>query len=368
MTLASIPSPTTAVWDVGPLPIRAYALFIVLGIIVACLVTEARLRARGAPRWAVLDIAVWAVPFGIVGARLYHVITTPDRFFGETGELMEIVRIWHGGLGIWGGIAGGAVGAWLGCRQLKLPFLAVADAAAVGIPLAQAVGRLGNWFNNELYGAETSLPWGLQVHRMVDGRAVPDPVTGETLLPGLYHPTFLYELLWNIGVAILVWQVGKRLRLGHGRQFALYVMAYTAGRAWIEMLRIDDTADMPVPGATDTVTTVLGQRVNVWVAVLVFLLALGYFLAFRGRPQEFLVPEPDGDGYRVVTEQEYRDHLAAVAAADAEPDTPGTEPDATAGSDDTAVPSDTAARDDTAVRDDTAEPAESAGGRTRDSD
>ncbi|WP_239678597.1 prolipoprotein diacylglyceryl transferase [Natronosporangium hydrolyticum] len=325
MTLASIPSPTTAVWDLGPVPVRAYALFIVLGIVLACVVTELRLRARGAPRWAVLDIAVWAVPFGIVGARLYHVITSPDRFFGEDGELAAIIRVWEGGLGIWGAIAGGALGAWLACRQLKLPFLMVADAAAVGIPLAQAVGRIGNWFNNELYGAETTLPWGLEVHRMVNGQAVPDPVTGESALPGLYHPTFLYEALWCVGVAVLVWLVGKQLRLGAGRQFALYVMAYTAGRAWIEMLRIDDTSEVPVPGAADTVMTVLGLRVNVWVAAGVFLAALVYFIMVRG-PQEFLVQRAEGEGFEVVTEEEFRAHQAAAGDPEVAAETHGGPP------------------------------------------
>lgn len=315
MTLASIPSPTTAAWEIGPVPVRAYALFIILGIVIACAIAEARMRARGAPKWAVLDIAVWAVPFGIIGARLYHIITSPDRFFGEGGEPLKMLYIWEGGLGIWGAVAGGAVGVLIACRQMGLPFAVVADATAVGLPLAQAVGRLGNWFNNELYGSETSLPWGLQVHRMVDGQAVPDPVTGETLLPGLYHPTFLYEALWNIGVAILVWQVGKRLRLGRGRQFALYVMAYTAGRFWIEMLRIDDTSQVPVPGAEDLVITFLGQRINVWVSVLVFLGALLYFLRVRG-PQEYLVPAEEGNGYRVVTEAEFHAHQAAEPAGE----------------------------------------------------
>jgi len=319
VTLALIPSPTTAVWHLGPVPIRAYALFIVAGIVIACVVTEARLRARGAPRLSVLDLAVWAVPFGIVGARLYHVITTPERFFGEGGDPVEILYVWNGGLGIWGGIAGGAVGVWLACRQLHLPFRMVADAAAVGIPLAQAVGRLGNWFNNELYGASTSLPWGLQVHQMENGRAVPNPVTGELTLPGLYHPTFLYEALWSVGAAILVWQLGKRLKLGRGRQFALYVMAYTAGRFWIEMLRIDDTADMPTLDAADTVLTFLGQRVNVWVSLLVFLAGLAYFLRVRG-PQEFLLPATDGPGFRVVTEAEYEQaRLAGPDPAAGEP-------------------------------------------------
>ncbi|MPZ25883.1 MAG: prolipoprotein diacylglyceryl transferase [Micromonosporaceae bacterium] len=311
-----MPSPTTAVWDLGGVPIRAYALFIVAGIIVACVVTEARLRARGAPRYTVLDLAVWAVPFGIVGARLYHVITSPDRFFGEGGSPVEILYVWNGGLGIWGGIAGGAVGVWLACRQMKLPFRVVADASAVGIPLAQAVGRLGNWFNNELYGARTTLPWGLEVHQMEDGQAVPNSVNGELVLPGLYHPAFLYEALWSIGVAILVWQVGNWLRLGRGRQFALYVMAYTAGRFWIELLRIDDTADVPTLDAADTVMTILGQRVNVWVSALVFLGALVYFLRVRG-PQEFLVPVDEDRGFRVVTEPEFRQwELTAAEPAD----------------------------------------------------
>jgi prolipoprotein diacylglyceryl transferase len=329
VTLALIPSPTTSVWHLGPLPVRAYALFIVAGIIVACVVTEARMRARGAPRYTVLDLAVWAVPFGIVGARLYHVITSPDRFFGEGGSPVEILYVWNGGLGIWGGIAGGGVGVWLACRQLGLPFLLVADAAAVGIPLAQAIGRLGNWFNNELYGSLTGLPWGLQVHQMEGGQAVPNPVTGELVLPGLYHPTFLYEALWSVGAAVLVWQLGKRLRLGRGRQFALYVMAYTAGRFWIEMLRIDDTADLPTPEATDAVITLFGQRINVWVSVLLFLAALVYFLRVRG-PQEFLLPAAEGGGFRVVTEEEYEPARRSGPEPEAEPEPepePGPEPE-----------------------------------------
>jgi prolipoprotein diacylglyceryl transferase len=315
VTLAYIPSPTTAVWNLGPLPIRAYALFIIAGIIIACVVTEARMRARGAPRNTVLDLAVWAVPFGIVGGRLYHVITTPDDYFGADGDPIQVLYVWEGGLGIWGAIAGGAVGVWFACRQLKLPFRMVADAAAVGIPLAQAVGRLGNWFNNELYGArDDDLPWGLRVYRMTNGRA--ETLDGEPIAEvGLYHPTFLYELLWNVAVAILVWQVGKRLRLGAGRQFALYVMAYTVGRFWIELLRIDDTSEVPTPGAEDVVVTILGQRINVWVSVLVFLGALVYFLRVRG-PQEFLLPETDGPGFRVVTEEEYAEHQAAEVEED----------------------------------------------------
>jgi prolipoprotein diacylglyceryl transferase len=280
VNLASLPSPTTAIWHLGPLPIRAYALCIILGIVVACVVLEARLRRRGAMPGAVLDIAVWAVPFGIVGARIYHVLTSPQDYFGAGGEPLRAFAIWEGGLGIWGAVAGGAVGAWIAARQLGMPLTVVADALAPGLALAQAVGRLGNWFNNELYGGLTTLPWGLQVHVMDPdnpGQALRDENGQPILEPGLYHPTFAYEALWNIGVAALVFLVDRRFKLGRGRAFALYVMAYTAGRFWIELMR------------TDEATRILGIRINVFTAVLVFLGALIYFLRVRG-PREYLVP------------------------------------------------------------------------------
>ncbi|MEH0972958.1 prolipoprotein diacylglyceryl transferase [Micromonospora sp. CPCC 205546] len=321
---AALPSPSTAVWQLGPVPIRAYALCIILGIVVACWVTERRLRQRGVAPGAVLDIAVWAVPAGIVGARIYHVITSPEKYFGTGGDPMKAFAIWEGGLGIWGAVAGGAVGAWLAARQLGIPFAVVADALAPGLPLAQAVGRLGNWFNNELYGGRTSLPWGLEIHRMDPdnpGHALRDDAGQPILEPGLYHPTFAYELLWNLGVAALVLVLDRKLRLGRGRAFALYVMGYTAGRFWIELMR------------TDEANTILGVRLNVWTAGLVFLGALAYFVRVRG-PREYLVPvgaaatpEPPVDsdvsqvdlsareagsasaapeGYRVVSEEQYR--------------------------------------------------------------
>jgi prolipoprotein diacylglyceryl transferase len=322
---AALPSPATAVWQLGPFPLRAYALCIVLGIVVACVVTEARLRRRGVAPGAVLDIAVWAVPFGIVGARIYHVITSPQAYFGAGGEWFRAFYIWEGGLGIWGGVAGGAVGAWLAARQLGIPFTLVADALAPGLPLAQAVGRFGNWFNNELYGGPTTLPWGLEIHRMDPanpGHALRDADGNPVLEPGLFHPTFLYEAVWNVGVALLVFLLDRRFKFGRGRAFALYVMAYTVGRFWIEMMR------------TDPANLIFGARVNVWVSALVFLGALIYFLRVRG-PQEFVVPaggapaevppadpttsdvsqvdvsrpaaaQPQADGgYRVVSEEQY---------------------------------------------------------------
>ncbi|MET7805467.1 prolipoprotein diacylglyceryl transferase [Micromonospora chersina] len=322
--LAALPSPSTAVWQLGPVPIRAYALCIIVGIVVACVVTEYRLRRRGVAPGAVLDIAVWAVPAGIIGARIYHVITSPEKYFGADGQPLKAFAIWEGGLGIWGAVAGGAVGAWFAARQLGIPFAVVADALAPGLPLAQAVGRFGNWFNNELFGGRTSLPWGLQVHVMDPdnpGHALRDDAGKPVLEPGLYHPTFLYEALWNIGVAALVLVLDRKLRLGRGRAFALYVMGYTAGRFWIELMR------------TDEANHILGVRLNVWTAALVFLGALVYFLRVRG-PREYLIPvgEPaapvppaGGDvsqvdlsareagarpvapeGYRVVTEEQFR--------------------------------------------------------------
>jgi prolipoprotein diacylglyceryl transferase len=295
VTIAAIPSPSTAVWHLGPIPIRAYALCIVLGIIVACVVTEVRLRRRGAPPYAVLDVAVWAVPFGIVGARIYHVLTSWGEYFGDGPKgPLDAFKIWEGGLGIWGAVAGGAIGAWLGCRQMGLPVRVFVDAAAVGLPLAQAVGRFGNWFNNELYGGQTTLPWGLEVHRMSQdnpGQAqLNDDGTAE-LLPGLYHPTFLYEALWNVGVAVLVWLVDRRYKLGRGRAFALYIVGYTVGRFWIELMRTDESNE------------IVGVRLNVFTAVLVFIGALVYVLRVRG-PQEFLVPADRG--FKTVTEEEYR--------------------------------------------------------------
>ncbi|MFY1651010.1 prolipoprotein diacylglyceryl transferase [Solwaraspora sp. WMMB762] len=280
MTLAAIPSPATAVWQLGPIPIRAYALCIVLGIVVASAVTEYRLRQRGVRPWAVLDIAIWAVPFGILGARLYHVVSSPQAYFGANGNPIEAFYIWQGGLGIWGAVAGGAVGAWLAARQLGIPLSVVADALAPGLPLAQAVGRFGNWFNNELYGGPTTLPWGLQVHQMDrsnPGQALRDPEGNPVLEPGLYHPTFLYEAIWNVGVAALVLLAERRWKLGAGRAFAVYVAGYTAGRFWIEIMR------------TDPANEFFGVRVNVFTSVLIFLGALVYLVRVRG-PQQFLVP------------------------------------------------------------------------------
>lgn len=259
MTLAAVPSPATAVWHLGPVPIRAYALCILAGIGVAMLITERRLRARGVTDGTSLDIAIWAVPTGIVGARVYHVVTSPQGYVGPGGDPLRVFAIWEGGLSIWGAVAGGAIGAYLAARRIGLPLGLVADALAPGLPVAQAIGRLGNWFNNEVYGRLTTLPWGLEVHDMRSG----------AVRPGLYHPTFAYEAIWNLGVALLVWRLDRRHEFGRGRAFALYVMGYAAGRLWIETLRID------------AANTIVGVRLNVFTALLALLLATTYFRRVR---------------------------------------------------------------------------------------
>jgi prolipoprotein diacylglyceryl transferase len=257
----SIPSPDQGVWHLGPVPIRAYALCIIAGVIVAVWLGEKRWVARGGRPGQVGDIAVWAVPFGLVGGRLYHVITDWKLYFGEGQEPITALYVWQGGLGIWGAIALGALGAWIGCRREGVRFPALADALAPGIVLAQAIGRWGNWFNQELYGKTVSkdLPWALEIDQF--------NAAGQVIGHTYHHPTFLYEFLWNIGVALLVIWADRRFRLGHGRAFAVYVMGYTVGRAWIEYLRVDEVQ----------MDDVFGLRLNVWTSIIVFLAAAAYF-------------------------------------------------------------------------------------------
>ncbi|WP_079078703.1 prolipoprotein diacylglyceryl transferase [Streptomyces sp. DSM 15324] len=270
MELAYIPSPSRGVLYLGPIPLRGYAFCIIIGVFVAVWLGNKRWLARGGRAGTVADIAVWAVPFGLVGGRLYHVITDYELYFTEGRDWVDSFKVWEGGLGIWGAIALGAVGAWIGCRRRGIALPAYADAIAPGIALAQAIGRWGNWFNQELYGKPTDLPWALHITSSVDGR-----------VPGYYHPTFLYESLWCIGVALLVIWADRRFTLGHGRAFALYVAAYCAGRGWIEYMRIDDAHH------------ILGVRLNVWTAIVVGLLAVTYLVvSAKKRPGREEIVEP----------------------------------------------------------------------------
>jgi prolipoprotein diacylglyceryl transferase len=311
IVLAAIPSPDRGVWYLGPIPIRAYALCIIAGIVVAVLWGERRFVARGGEPGTVTDVAVFAVPFGLVGGRLYHVITDWQTYFGPSGNPIDALKIWQGGLGIWGAIALGAVGAWIGCRRRGVPLPFFADAVAPGVVTAQAIGRLGNWFNQELYGGPTTLPWGLEIYRRVDPETgVPDSLGGVALdrTPiEIVHPTFLYELLWNLLVAGLVVWADRRFRLGHGRAFAVYVAGYTAGRFWIEQMR------------TDYATRVFGDlRINVVVSALVFLGAVAYLLLVR-KPREVLASPSEGGTTPADDQDPEDDEPVSVGAGAARP-------------------------------------------------
>jgi prolipoprotein diacylglyceryl transferase len=278
--LATFPSPDRGVWHLGPIPIRAYALCIIVGIIVAVWWGDRRWVARGGGKGAIVDIAAVAVPFGLIGGRLYHVITDPELYFATGKNPWNAFAIWDGGLGIWGAIALGALGAWIGCRVKGIPLPAVADAIAPGLVTAQAIGRIGNYFNQELYGDHTSLPWGMEVYQRVDADGAIDQLGGVAVghlpLPeSPVQPTFLYELIWNLVVAGVVVWADRRFRLGHGRAFALYVAGYTFGRFFIELMRSDHANE------------IFGLRVNVWTSVLVFAGAVVAMVAARSRgPRE----------------------------------------------------------------------------------
>jgi prolipoprotein diacylglyceryl transferase len=263
--LGSIPSPDISFLQLGPVRIYFYALCIIVGIIAATLLTNARLTRRGAEPWIVIDIALLAVPLAIIGARIFHVLTHPGFYFGEGADIWAVFRIWEGGIAIYGALMGGAVGAWLGCRWTGIRFWTLADAIAPGLLLAQALGRFGNWFNQELYGLPTDLPWGLEIDS--DNAAFP-----AGLEPGtLFHPTFLYEVLWNLlGVAVLLW-VGRRFRLQWGRLFAIYLIWYSAGRIVWESIRIDPSE------------IYFGIRTNVWAAMAGVLLGVVIFFVQRRR-------------------------------------------------------------------------------------
>ena len=262
---AALPSPPQGVWYLGPFPLRAYSLSIMTGIVVALWLTRRRWVERGGDPDTVLEIVFWAVPFGIVGGRLYHVVSSPDQYFGPDGDPWKAFAVWEGGLGIWGAIAVGAVGAWMGTRRQGVRFAPFADAVAPGLLVAQAIGRLGNWFNQELFGGPTDLPWGLQIDPA--SPTFPDGYPADTL----FHPTFLYEMVWNLAAAALLIWLDRRRRLGHGRVFWLYVVLYTSGRLWIEALRIDPAE------------LVLGLRLNIWTSILVGLTALVIFVVVGRR-------------------------------------------------------------------------------------
>jgi prolipoprotein diacylglyceryl transferase len=270
--LASIPSPSSNSIDIGPLELRAYGVAIALGVVAAVAICRRRWEARGGNPDDIVAIGMWAVPAGLVGARLYHVITDWQRF---QGRWWHAFAVWEGGLGIPGGIAGGVlVGVWVAKRR-GLPIAELLDAAAPALPVAQAIGRLGNWFNQELFGEPTTLPWGLEI----------DPANRppEYAEFATFHPTFLYEALWNLALAGVLVFIGRRWNpRPPGQLFVGYVAGYAAGRLWVESLRIDPAS------------LLLGTRVNIWVSAAVLIIAIAV-LVIRARraaptPEE---AEPD---------------------------------------------------------------------------
>ncbi|WP_245567108.1 prolipoprotein diacylglyceryl transferase [Nocardia vinacea] len=272
--LAYIPSPSQGVWHIGPFPLRAYALCIIVGIVVAIWWGERRWQARGGQKGAILDVAMFAVPFGLVGGRLYHVATDWQKYFGADGHPIDALKIYQGGLGIWGAVFLGGVGAWIGCRVYRIPLPALGDAIAPPILLAQAIGRLGNYFNQELYGRKTDLPWGLEIYLRFDDQGKLDMMNGVStgIVDKVVQPTFLYEMIWNLLIVVLLVQIDKRYRIGHGRLFALYVAGYCLGRFFVELLRDDEA------------TKIAGIRINSFTSALVFLAAVAYFVfATKGR-------------------------------------------------------------------------------------
>lgn len=258
--LSSIPSPTISYIDLGPVRIHFYALCILTGIVLATLLTDSRLVRRGAQRWVTLDIILWAVPIGVVAARLYHVFTHPSDYFYAGANLWKVFAIWEGGNAIFGALLGGAIGALIGCRMTGIRFWSFADALAPGMLIAQATGRLGNYFNQELFGSPTTLPWGLEI--AFPNAAWPSGVPEGTL----FHPTFLYEMLWNVAGAVVIILLERVFYLRWGKAFALYLVWYGIGRSYLEAMRLDPSE------------VIFDIRVNIWAAWLAIAAGLLIFI------------------------------------------------------------------------------------------
>jgi prolipoprotein diacylglyceryl transferase len=263
----SIPTPSISQFSIGPFTVHFYALCIIAGIAVAIWLGNKRLAASDPSLQGVVsEVAVIAVPSGIIGGRLYHVVTTPENFFGKDGELLAILKIWQGGLGIWGAISLGAVGAYFSyislAKKMNLPSFGVfLDAIAPGILFAQAIGRFGNWFNAELFGRPLDTWWGLSIPYKYRP-------SGYGLIE-TFHPTFLYEAIWCSIIALALIRIASRWSAGC--TFAAYVAAYSIGRFFIESIRIDPAH------------TVAGMRINQWVSLALVAIAAAIFLRLRAR-------------------------------------------------------------------------------------
>ena len=295
--LAFIPSPSQSSIHIGPLAIRAYGVLIAVAVVVAATWTSRRWEARGEDPADITQIAIWAVPAGVIGARLYHVITDFELY---RHNLTGMFKIWDGGLGIWGAIAAGAGAAVVVARRRGMNVPALLDAAAPALPLAQAIGRLGNYFNQELFGRPTRLPWGLEI----------DPVNrpSQYFQYKTFHPTFLYELLWDLVVVAIVLAVERRRLVRPGYLFAVYVTAYTFGRFFTEWMRIDFAHKF------------LGLRLNDWTSIVVFVAGAGFVIAGLrrpGDPERAVIPSREGRGAPPQTDGPSADHAHAHDQDDA---------------------------------------------------
>ncbi len=258
MFVASLPSPPQGVWYLGPIPLRAYGIIIVTGMILALWWTGKRYARRGGDPELMYDIALWAIPLGIIGARLYHVVTTPYGYFSPGSDPWAILRIWEGGLAIWGGVTFGALGVFIAVKRKGQRLGPIADSVAPALIMAQGIGRWGNYFNQELFGSATTLPWGLEI----DDRHLPAGYASGTL----FHPTFLYESIWNLTMAALIAWADRRFRFKSGQVFSLYLIAYPIGRIWMETIRLDEARSF------------LGIRLNAWTSIAMLVLALVIFV------------------------------------------------------------------------------------------
>lgn len=306
--IASIPPPPLDGFELGPVKIHLYALCIILGGVLAFWLGGKRWAARGGKSEQMYDVGLWAVVFGIIGARLYHVLTVPDQYFGPnydgTGELSKIFAIWEGGIAIWGAIGGGALGVWFACRRYGLRMPAMADAIAPGILLAQAVGRWGNYFNQELFGEPTTLPWGLEVE--ADHYNYPADVPADAL----FHPTFLYESIWNLLGVVFLLLIDRRFKLRNGMMLWSYIVWYTLGRIPIESIRLDTAQEWSILG--------IEARTNTWTSVLMFLIAvilLTYAIVTRPK-----TPEERAEADKIFRDDHARDEDAQDASIDSAPD------------------------------------------------
>lgn len=254
------PNPPFDSFEIGPFTVRMYALCILVGIFVAYLIGARRYKKRGGNTGDLLDIVLWAVPIGIIGGRLFHVFTHPgdyfDRGYSPLETIYHVFAVWEGGLAIYGALIAGVFGAWLGARFVNVRFVSVLDALAPGVILAQAIGRWGNWFNQELFGQATDLPWGLAIP--ASNPAVPKGFSPETL----YHPTFLYEFLLNVLAFFVLISLDRRFDLRWGKMFGLYLVFYSTIRFFVESIRLDPSA------------VFYGLRTNQWSAVVGLLIGL----------------------------------------------------------------------------------------------